>query len=137
MMNNSFDRKPNSTCQMCSKEYYTCRDSIVRKSWRSVSCRPLCHQFYGIVMGLRLNHFDKTDAIRQIRNIYATEEDVLALNEASKAVILPLYEKVVQERAKETLESDYLAKPVEVEDVELTETVPLTTKSKAKRKSKV
>lgn len=37
------ERKPNTTCKICGKKYYHCKDCETFGSWRLVACSAACY----------------------------------------------------------------------------------------------
>lgn len=37
------ERKPNTTCKICGKQYYHCKDCETFGSWRLVACSAACY----------------------------------------------------------------------------------------------
>lgn len=40
------DKKPNTKCRVCGKEYFCCGDSRAINSWRAVTCSTDCYKEY-------------------------------------------------------------------------------------------
>lgn len=60
------EKKPNTTCKICGKRYYHCKDCERINSWRLVACSPECWNIWCDQIEARRNPKANEAAVEEV-----------------------------------------------------------------------
>ncbi len=78
------EKKPNTTCKICGKRYYHCKDCERINSWRLVACSPECwNKWCDLIEARQAEQKKKAEPKSVKKRMPVIKEDVTVINEES------------------------------------------------------
>lgn len=78
------EKKPNTTCKICGKRYYHCKDCERINSWRLVACSPECWNIWCDQIEARQAEQKKKAEPKSVKKrMPVIKEDVAVINKES------------------------------------------------------
>lgn len=102
------EKKPNTTCKICGKRYYHCKDCERINSWRLVACSPECWNIWCDQIEARRNQQVNEAAVEEVAAPATVKTPKLSVGKvATKEPVTPVVvEDEISSADEDVIEDD-------------------------------